>query len=53
MILFLITALTVLALLVVIPFRAGTGLDGVPVVMIGLLAAGVLLSAIFGRSPKG
>lgn len=52
MILFLITALALLALLVVIPFRGGTGLNGVPVVMIGLLAAGVLFSAIFGRAPK-
>lgn len=52
MVLFLITALALLGLLVAIPFWAGTGLNGVPVVMIGLLAAGVLLSAIFGRAPR-
>ncbi|MBC9177788.1 hypothetical protein [Pseudoroseomonas ludipueritiae] len=52
MILFLATALILLALLAVIPFWAGTGLNGVPFAMIGLLAAGVLFSAIFGRAPK-
>jgi hypothetical protein len=51
MFLFLFTALVMLALLVMIPFWAGTGLHGVPVAMIGLLAAGVVLSAIFGRTP--
>ena len=52
MVLFLITAMVLLGLLAVIPFWAGTGLQGVPFAMIGLLAVGVVLSAIFGRAPK-
>lgn len=52
MFLFLITALVLLGLLAVIPFWAGTGMHGVPFAMIALLAVGVVLSAILGRTPK-
>lgn len=52
MILFLVTALVLLGLLVIIPFWAGTGLDGVPVIAVTALAVGVVISAVIGRSPK-
>jgi hypothetical protein len=51
-ILFLLTAAALLTLLAVMPFWAGTGFQGVPVLTLAVLAVGVVLSAIFGRTPR-
>ncbi|MBO1074066.1 hypothetical protein [Roseomonas marmotae] len=52
MFLFLITALVLLGLLVAIPVWMGTEFDQMPFATIGVLVIGVLLSAIWGRTPK-
>jgi hypothetical protein len=52
MVLFLVTALVLLGLLVGIPLWSGQGFDAMPVAMVAVLAVGVLVSLVWGRSPK-
>jgi cell division protein FtsW (lipid II flippase) len=52
MLLFLGTALALLALLVVLPFWAGTGWEEVPMILVTVLTAGVVIAALAGRPPR-
>jgi hypothetical protein len=49
---FIVTALVLLGLLAGIPVWTDAGADLTPFVAVALLAVGVVVSAILGRSPK-